>query len=284
MTLRKISAVILASMMFFGATLAQAADYKTRLTLTIASAGPVYDEAYLLTVPADFTITSSGWNSLGNITAKYNGSNAGFDTSKKLVVTAASTNSFALKSGENSISYTLKTAESDTSATTRFEFTAAEINAKDASDNFTGTSKAVGVQVEDYSSKPNGTYEDEITYTVAVQGAGAVSLADVLTNGATLTVSCSGGDEVSFRNDNGTFTQTSDVDDQAGQATATSGNLVVTFGYFENSMFYPQFSYTFNLNANTYTIDAGGMNPNYAALASVEVNDADITSTLTKQD
>ena len=106
----------------------------------------------------------------------------------------------------------------------------------------------------------------------------------MLTNGATLTVSCSGGDEVSFRNDNGTFTQTSDVDDQAGQATATSGNLVVTFGYFEGGTFYPQFSYTFNLNANTYTIDAGGMNPNYAALASVEVNDADITSTLTKQD
>lgn len=76
MSIRKLSSILLVSMLFFGATLAQAADYKTRLTLTIADAGPVYDEAYVLTVPSDTAITQSGWNSLGNITAKYSGNNA----------------------------------------------------------------------------------------------------------------------------------------------------------------------------------------------------------------
>ena len=165
MSIRKLSSILLTTLILFGATSAFATDYKTTLTLTVAASSPTYDEVYTFTQPADLTITQSGWNSLGNITASYGGSNAGFDSSKKLVVTVSSTNGFALKSGENSITYTHVTSENDTSATTTFEFTAAEINATD------GTSKAVGVIVDDYSSAAAGTYTDEITYSVEVQSA-----------------------------------------------------------------------------------------------------------------
>lgn len=61
------------------------------------------------------------------------------------------------------IAYTIKSAESDTAAVTTFEFTAAEINKSG------GTSKPIGVNVEDYSGKSAGDYEDEITYNVEVQ-------------------------------------------------------------------------------------------------------------------
>ena len=48
---------------------------------------------------------------------------------------------------------------------TTFEFTAAEINKEG------GTSRPIGVNVEDYSTKSAGDYEDEITYTVSVESA-----------------------------------------------------------------------------------------------------------------
>lgn len=164
MIIRKLSAVLLVSMLFFGATLAQAADYKTKLTLKIASAGSVYDEAYVLTVPEEVAISKPGWNSLGNIEVKYSGTNAGFDPSKKLVITATSTNNFTLVANgvSDTVTYFLATGENDTGATTTFEFTAAEITT-------TGTSKTIGVKVGDYSNKAAGDYEDEITYSVAVQ-------------------------------------------------------------------------------------------------------------------
>lgn len=167
MSIRKLSSILLTTLILFGATSAFATDYKTTLTLTVAASSPVYDEAYTFTQPADFTIQNSGWNSLGNITASYGGSNAGFDSSKKLVVTVTSTNTFALKADgvTDTISYFHATGENDTSATTTFEFTAAEINASG------GTSKAVGVIVDDYSSAAAGTYTDEITYSVEVQSA-----------------------------------------------------------------------------------------------------------------
>ncbi|MBQ6972572.1 MAG: hypothetical protein IJP86_09505 [Synergistaceae bacterium] len=50
-------------------------------------------------------------------------------------------------------------------------------------------------------------------------------------------------------------------------------------------MFYPQFSYTFNVNANTYTINnEANLVETYIALDSVSVNGTDITSTLTQQE
>ena len=178
---KKLSTVFIVSVLFVSLMLSQAeADYKTKLTLTIAAATPTYDEAYILTVPADFTITQSGWNSLGNITATHDPSySTTFTPAKKLVVTASSQNNFALVSDTSSISYTLKTAQSDTSATIVFEFSADDINASG------GTNKAIGVDVEDYSSKPVGDYEDEITYTASVESVGQ-------------TASYSVGDKVTF--------------------------------------------------------------------------------------
>lgn len=169
MTIKKLAAVLLMTAVIFGATSAFGADYKTTLTLTLKSgaavANPVYDEVYTLTIPESMTITKTGWNSIGNMTVSYSGTNTGFDTSKKLVVTASSTNTFTLKADgvTDTISYFLATGENDTAATTTFEFTGAQINA--------GASQAIGVNVEDFSSKSNGTYTDEITYSVEVKSA-----------------------------------------------------------------------------------------------------------------
>ena len=168
MTIRKLSAILLVSMLFFGATLAQAADYKTtnktKLTLNVANASTTYDEVYTLSIPDDFTLNGSGWNSVGKITASYGGTNSGFDSSKKLVVTVASENGGLTSTTDSSqkIGYTIKSAESDTAAVTTFEFTADEINKEG------GTSKPIGVKVEDYSSKSAGDYEDYIVYTASV--------------------------------------------------------------------------------------------------------------------
>ena len=178
MSIRKLSALLLALATLLIAASAEAVDYKTKLTLHIA-ASSTYDEAYELTVPGETAITTSGWNSLGNITAKYSGTNSGFKSEKKLVVTATSThtteNGFYLASTTtgvtDTISYYVATGENDTAATTTFEFTADEINAKDTNDAFVGTSKPIGVNVEDYSSKSAGDYEDEITYEVSVENA-----------------------------------------------------------------------------------------------------------------
>ena len=166
MTIRKLSAVLLVSMLFFGATLAQAADLKTKLTLTVAAASTT-DEAYTLQVPADLSLTGAGWNSVGNITVSYGGSNSGFDSSKKLVVTAASENGGLTSTTDSSqvIGYTIKSAESDTAAVTTFEFSASEINTEG------GTSKTIGVTVDDYTGKAAGTYENYIVYTAEVQSA-----------------------------------------------------------------------------------------------------------------
>lgn len=177
MKLSKFSAIFLVSMLFFSLTLTQAeADYKTKLTLTIAAASPTYDEAYILTVPADFTITQPGWNSVGNITVTHDSSySTTFNPAKKVVITATSDNSFALKSGENPISYMLKTAEADTSATTVFEFSADDINKSG------GTSKEIGISLTYDSSTPSGEYEDYITYTAQVTA--SYSVGDKVTFG-----------------------------------------------------------------------------------------------------
>ena len=169
MTLRKISAVLLMTAILFGATSAVAADYKTKLSLTVpkTEANTSYDEAYVLEVPADFTITAAGWNELGKIKISHaTDSGDAFSSAKKVVVTAVSANNWNLvMSGDTTqtIGYTLKTAKDDTAATTEFTFTAEQIN--------NGASQDIGVDVEDYTAKKAGDYEDEITYEVSVENA-----------------------------------------------------------------------------------------------------------------
>lgn len=170
MSIRKLTSILITALILFGVSSAFGEDYKTKLTLTLKSgsaiANPTYDVSYTLTVPESMTISNTGWNAIGSMTVAYSGTgdNVGFSPDKKLVVTAGSTNDFKLvaNGGSSSISYFLATSESGTKTTT-FEFTAAQITA--------GASQTLGVNVEDFTSKANGTYTDEIVYSVEVQSA-----------------------------------------------------------------------------------------------------------------
>ena len=169
MTIRKISAIILATAVLFGATTAFGAEYKTKITLTVAHASTT-DEAYVLTVPADLTLSGSGWNSIGNVNVAHDSTQTTttFDTSKKVVVTASSQNGGLTNTTDSTkkISYTFKNTEDETgdgSSTLSIEFSASEINTSG------GTNKSFGIVVADTSTATNGTYEDYITYTAEVQ-------------------------------------------------------------------------------------------------------------------
>ena len=115
------------------------------------------NSTYTLTIPSTLTVANSGWNATDGISAT--GSLA---SGKKLTVTASSVNSFKLKSGNNEVGYTLATASTDTAATTSWEFT--ELSS-------TATKKDMGIIVEDYSTKPAGTYQDTVTFTAKVEDA-----------------------------------------------------------------------------------------------------------------
>ena len=132
---------------------------------------------YTLTIPSTLSVTNSGWNATGGISATGTLANG-----KKLTVTASSANSFKLKSGNNEVGYTLTTAEGG-SQTTSWEFT--ELSS-------TATKKDMGIIVEDYSSKPAGTYTDTVTFTAKVEDAvTAPTLAGVtLTDGMIVEPHC----------------------------------------------------------------------------------------------
>lgn len=110
------------------------------------------DTSYTLTIPSTLSVANSGWNATDGISAT--GSLA---SGKKLTVTASSANSFKLKSGNNEVGYTLTTAEGG-SQTTSWEFTTLD-----------GTAQGLGIIVEDYSSKPAGTYQDTVIFTAKVE-------------------------------------------------------------------------------------------------------------------
>ena len=115
------------------------------------------DTSYTLTIPSTLSVANSGWNATDGISAT-----GTLASGKKLTVTASSANSWALKSGDNSVGYKLATASTDTEATTSWEFT--ELSS-------TATKKDMGIIVEDYSSKPAGTYQDTVTFTASVVSA-----------------------------------------------------------------------------------------------------------------
>ena len=112
------------------------------------------DTSYTLTIPSTLTVSGSGWNATSGISAK-----GTLATGKKLTVTATSANNWALKSGNNSVGYTLTTA-SGGSQTTSWEFTTLD-----------GTAQGLGIIVEDYTDKPAGTYQDTVTFTAKVEDA-----------------------------------------------------------------------------------------------------------------
>ena len=118
------------------------------------------DTSYTLTIPSTLTVTDKGWNATDGISAT-----GSLVSGKKLTVTASSANSWALKSGDNSVGYNLATATGTYSSTAQpasWEFT--ELSS-------TATKKDMGIIVEDYSKKPAGTYQDTVTFTVKVEDA-----------------------------------------------------------------------------------------------------------------
>ena len=118
------------------------------------------DTSYTLTIPSTLTVANKGWNATDGISAS--GSLA---SGKKLNVTASSANSWALKSGDNSVGYNLATATgtySNSATPASWEFTAL---------TNTATTKPMGIIVEDYSTKPAGSYQDTVTFTAKVENA-----------------------------------------------------------------------------------------------------------------
>ena len=121
------------------------------------------DTSYTLTIPSTLNVANSGWNATDGISAT-----GTLAEGKKLTVTAASDDEFALVFGENKVNY--KLAESgDTNTTyanatekTAWEYTSLSSDA---------TTQPMGVVVEDYSSKPAGTYQDTVTFTASVVSA-----------------------------------------------------------------------------------------------------------------
>ena len=111
------------------------------------------DSTYTLTIPSTLTVADKGWNATDGISAT-----GTLASGKKLSVTAASANSWALKSGDNTVGYTLTTAEGG-SQTTSWEFTTLPGNS------------ALGIIVENYDGKPAGTYQDTVTFTAKVEDA-----------------------------------------------------------------------------------------------------------------
>ena len=129
---------------------------------------------YTITIPATLEVANAGWNETSGITAKRiddvesESKYYQFDSSKKLTVTAASANSWKLVSGENNVGYNLATATGDYSSEATpasWEFSADELNAEG------GKTKPMGIIVEDYTSKPAGTYQDVVTFTASVENA-----------------------------------------------------------------------------------------------------------------
>lgn len=118
------------------------------------------DTSYTLTIPSTLNVANSGWNATSGISAM-----GTLADGKKLTVTASSGNSWALKSGENSVGYNLATATGtyiSTAQPASWEFT--ELSS-------TATTKPMGIIVDDYSSKPAGTYQDTVTFTAKVETA-----------------------------------------------------------------------------------------------------------------
>ena len=153
--------------------------------MTMTALAAEGDTSYTLTIPSTLTVANAGWNATDGISAT-----GTLASGKKLTVTASSANSWALKSGDNSVGYKLATASTDTEATTSWEFT--ELSS-------TATNKAMGIIVENYDDKPAGTYQDTVTFTAKVENAG-IPVSSVAINNAPA--------EALFVNSTGTLTAT----------------------------------------------------------------------------
>ena len=122
------------------------------------------NSTYTLTIPSTLSVAKSGWNATSGISAT-----GMLASGKKLTVTASSGDEFALVNQSDStqkVGYKLATAPTDTEATTSWTFDSL---------SSTATKKDMGIIVEDYSSKPAGTYQDTVTFTAKVEVAKAAA-------------------------------------------------------------------------------------------------------------
>lgn len=118
------------------------------------------NSTYTLTIPSTLSVAKSGWNATSGISAT-----GMLASGKKLTVTASSGDEFALVNQSDStqkVGYKLATASTDTEATTSWTFDSL---------SSTATKKDMGIIVEDYSTKPAGTYTDTVTFTAKVEDA-----------------------------------------------------------------------------------------------------------------
>lgn len=167
---------------------------------------------YVLTIPATLDVQQAGWNATDGLAAQVKSGDT-FLATKKLSVTASSANNWALKSGDNSVGYTLTTA-SGGSLTTTWEFSADELNASG------GTNKTMGIVVEDYSDKPAGAYQDTVTFTASLVDA-SIPVSDIAINNAPT--------EALYVNSTGTLTATvspSNATDQTVTWTSSDPDYV----------------------------------------------------------
>ena len=134
------------------------------LSLVPALSATAYADSgsdYTFSIPSTLTVQNAGVNAAGNISV------TALTSGKKLTVSAASTNGWALKSGDYSVGYSM--------SKTSWEF------------NATG-SEAFSITVEDYSTKPAGTYQDTVTFTASV-GSASVPVTAITLNKTATTIS-----------------------------------------------------------------------------------------------
>ena len=143
---------------------------------------------YTFSIPSSLTVQNAGENAAGNISV------TALTSGKKLTVSAASTNGWALKSGDNSVGYSM--------SKTSWEYTAAG-------------SEAFSITVDDYSSKPAGTYTDTVTFTAAVENAGIPVESVTITNAPTKAL---------FVNSTGTLTATVSPNDATDKTVTWSSS------------------------------------------------------------
>ena len=223
------------------------------------------DTSYTLTIPSTLTVANKGWNATDGISAT-----GTLDSGKKLTVTATSANSWALKSGENSVGYKLATASTDTEATTSWTFDSL---------SSTATTKPMGIIVDDYSDKPAGTYQDTVTFTASVEAAN-VSLSDFKENGAVLQVAFKQTDNkplsVTLKNDSGTVSCTeykfNGYNGSMSQLTVSLSGDKLTISKTGST---GTAQLEFDLNNSTYS-----MVQMVSEVTAVSVNGIDITSKL----
>ena len=262
-----------------------AASFVSALSMP-AGADPT-GSTYSIVIPSTLTVANSGWNSIGNISAS-----GTLADGKKLTVSAASANNWALKSGENTVSYTLNNGSTEKGdAATSWEFTKEQLS--------TGATQAIGIDVADYSDKPAGTYTDTVTFTAKVEDAATV-LAPALENGAKIKFKYQYNGRYStyfeFTNNNGSYTR-SPLEEDADEFNTTNlrvkadnpNVLILDVVCARGTRRLDSFCSTieFDTTDNTFKFTNRGATstnpPRKCDLISVSVNDTDVTDKLTDE-